>query len=226
MIYYTSDSRKIEFTPNENYIGSGIQGTVYKLDDDKCIKIYGEDTRKYDREVFELFKLLSLEGYCKLYDLLYNDKYQSEILGYTMKYYQKEVDNILLMPTEYTLDSFNTLYNSIKKLADNRVMARDTIPANAILGKDNITLIDFDACNFSTLDKDVLLEVNTNNILYLFRRLYEEGLKSMGKNIEDKNLAEYLDAIFAYNREPVKALKRRMSYSRTPMDLLPWEYRY
>ena len=86
MIYYTSDSRKIEFTPNENYIGSGIQATVYKLDDDKCIKIYGEDTRKYDREVFELFKALSLEGYCKLYDLLYNDKYQSKILGFTMKY--------------------------------------------------------------------------------------------------------------------------------------------
>lgn len=48
----------------------------------------------------------------------------------------------------------------------------------------------------------------------------------MGKNTEDDELSNYLDVIFAYSKEPVKALKRRMAYSKTPMDVLPYKYRY
>lgn len=40
MIYCTSDLRKVEFVPNKRLIGSGTQGKVYMLGDDKCIKIY------------------------------------------------------------------------------------------------------------------------------------------------------------------------------------------
>lgn len=227
MIYCTNDLRKVEFIPCDKPIGEGTQGKVYKLDDDKCIKIYGQDVIKYDPEMFGLFKHLSLEGYCKLYDLLYNDPFLDEIAGYTMKYYQNEVENILLMPIEYTLHSFNILYNSVKILADNRIFAKDTVPANAILGKDNVVLIDFDDCKRSIQDSKEVLEVNINNILYLFRRLYEEGLKKMGKNIDvDDELSDYLDALFSYSKEPVKALKRRMAYAKTPMEVLPWKYRY
>lgn len=227
MIYCTNDLRKVEFIPCDKPIGEGTQGKVYKIDADKCIKIYGHDVMKYEPEMFELFKNLSLEGHCKLYDLLYSDPFLDEIAGYTMKYYQNEVDNILLMPTEYTLHSFNILYNSVKVLADNRIFAKDTVPANAILCKDNVVLIDFDACKRTNQDSKAVLEVNINNILYLFRRLYEEGLKKMGKNIEgDNELSDYLDTLFSYSNEPVKTLKKRMSYSRTPMDVLPWKYRY
>ena len=102
----------------------------------------------------------------------------------------------------------------------------DTTPANAILEKDNVTLIDFDSCIMSEQDVNVILEVNINNILYLFRRLFEEGLKKMGKDINDDDLSDYLDALFAYSKEPVKALKRRMAYTKTPMEVLPWKYRY
>ena len=117
-------------------------------------------------------------------------------------------------------------YNSVKVLAENNIIAKDTIPANAILGKDNITLIDFDTCEKSRLDRESILEVNTNNILYLFRRLFEEDLKKMGKNVTDDELSDYLDALFSYSKEPVKALTRRMAYTKTPMEVLPWKYRY
>lgn len=226
MIYYASDHRKVEFIFDKRLIGSGTHGNVYMFDDDKCIKIYNSDVIKYNSEMFELFKKLSLHGYCKLYDLLYNDCFLDEVVGYTMKHYQMEVENILLMPTEYTIHSFNILYNSIKILADNRIIAKDTIPANAILGKDNVILIDCDACVKSVQCMENILEVNTNNILYLYRRLFEEGLKKIEKNIDDEELSDYLDALFAYSKEPVKALKRRMAYTKTPMEVLPWKYRY
>lgn len=226
VIYCTGELKRVEFNSDKKPIGSGTQGNVYRFENDKCIKIYDNDVTKYDPEMFKLFKELSLEGYCKLYDLLYNSPFLDEVSGYTMKYYQTEVDNILNMPTEYTIHSFNILYNSIKILADNRIIAKDTIPANAILTKDNVTLIDFDSCIRSSQDVNVILEVNINNILYLFRRLFEEGLKKMGKDTNDDNLSDYLDALFAYSKEPVKALKRRMAYTKTPMEILPWKYRY
>ena len=226
MIYYTEDLRKIEFSLNDEPIGVGTKGKVYRFDDDKCIKIYDKDVLKYNPEMFDIFKKLSLSGYCQLYDLLYTNPFLDEIAGYTMKFCQREVENILNMPTEYTIHSFNTLYNSIRVLADNKILANDTIPANAILGRDNVILIDFDACIKSEQDVNAILEVNTNNLLYLFRRLFEEGLRKMRKNICDDELSNYLDALFAYSKEPVKSLKRRMAYSKTPMELLPWKYRY
>lgn len=226
MIYYTSDLREIHFTNKQEPIGSGLQGAVYAFDRDKCIKIYKEDVFKYSKEIFMLLKELSLEGYCQLYDLLYSAIDQQEIVAYTMKKYISEVDNILNMPTEYTLHSFNTLYNSIKTLAENSIIVRDTIAPNAILTKEGIILIDMDSYRKSTLPKGQILEVNINNILYLFRRLFEEGLKKMDIDIQDDELTNYLDAIFAYSKEPVKALKRRMDYSKTPMDILPYKYRY
>ena len=76
-------------------IGVGTQGKVYRIDDDKCIKIYDNNVVKYDPEIFKLFKGLSLEGYCKLYDLLYNSPFLDKVSGYTMKYYHIEVNNIL-----------------------------------------------------------------------------------------------------------------------------------
>lgn len=226
MIYYTSDYRKIEYNLDGKLIGEGTQGKVYRLDDDKCVKVYKNDVIKIDPEVFKLLKDLSLDGYCRLYDLLYSDFEFQDLDGYIMQYLEKEIPNILLMPTEYTIHSFNILYNSIKVLAEYRIFIKDTIPVNAILTKDNVVLIDFDGYLKTNVSKEEVLEVNVNNLLYLFRRLFEEGLKRIGKNINDNELEEYLDAIFLYSKEPVKALEKRMSCTKTPMEVLPWKYRY
>ena len=40
MMYYTSDLKKVEYTPKIEPLGSGTQGSVYRLDENKCIKIY------------------------------------------------------------------------------------------------------------------------------------------------------------------------------------------
>ena len=82
-------------------------------------------------------------------------------------------------------------------------------------------------CILSLSNLNLCIRINnTNNILYLFKKLFEEGLKKMGKNIDDDELSEYLNILFAYSNEPIKSLKRRMAYTKTPMDVLPWKYRY
>lgn len=226
MIYYTSDLQKVEFTPNRELIASGKQGSVYDYGENKCVKIYGEDVQKYEPEIFALFKELSLEGYCKLYDLLYRDSNLQEVAGYIMQKYINEIENILNMSTEYTINSFEMLYNSVRILAENRIIVRDTTSYNAILSVDGIILIDMDSCNKTTLPVEDVLEVNVNNILYLFRRLFEEGLVKLGKDIADEELSKCLKDIFSYSKEPVKSLKKKLAYSKTPMEVLPFKYRY
>lgn len=224
MIYYTSDLRKMEYTPDEQFkIGEGTQGTVYKQGNNQCIKIYNGERTTFDPEIFELFQALVLPNYGKLYDLLYGDSGLQEVAAYTMEYYQSSAENILHMPTEYTLENFNILFNSIKSLADNRVLAKDLIPVNAILGKDNITIIDFDSCVRAQLDSEAVLEVNINNLLYLFKRLYRQELMKLGKDVDNnKVLSSYLNYLFSYSSEPVKTLKRKLEYTKTPMDSLYW----
>lgn len=226
MVYYTNDNRKVEFIAEGNPLGKGTQGIVYDYDVNKCIKIYFEDASRYSKEMFDLFKKLSLKGYAKLYDLLYSSADNEKIVAYIMEKYTREIENILTMPTEYTIDSFNTLYNSVSVLTENNIIAKDTIPCNAVLGKDGITLIDFESSNRVDLPKEIVREVNINNILYLFRRLFEEELKRFGKDILDDDLSNNLDRTFAYSSEPVKALKRKLAYCKTPMESLPYKYRY
>lgn len=223
MMYYTSDLKKVEYTPKIEPLGSGTQGSVYRLDENKCIKIYKEDSVTFDPEIFKFFKELSLKGYSKLHDLLYNDPDLRKVAGYIVDYYPTEVENILFMPLEYTLHNIDILYNSVKLLAENSILAKDTIPDNAILGKENITMIDFDTCRKSILSKSAILDVNTNNILYLFKRLYEEGLKKIGKDISNnEELSNYLESLFSYCKEPAKTLSKRMCGANKPYDLLYW----
>lgn len=224
MIYYTTDLRKLEIIPS-NFIGDGTQGKVYRLKDNICIKIYGKDVIKYNPEIFTLFKELSLPGFCRLYDLLYNNINLEKLTAYTMQYYSKEVENILLMPTEYTIHSFNLLYNSIKTLSENKILIRDALPKNTILTKDKIILIDSDDYIKSVQNKERVLQRNIERLLYLFKKLYEENLNKIINNIEDDELLEYLEALFCYNNEPVKSLQRRMAGAKVPLDILPRKYR-
>ena len=138
MIYYTSAGRIVKYIKNkQDIISYGIQGVVYHFKNDECIKLYYNDCEsRISKDMFLLYKELNLDNYCKLYDLLFNDK--NIIIGYIMKYYQSSKENILFMPTEYTIDNVFRLYNSLTILANNGVLARDLHCGNAIVGDSEI----------------------------------------------------------------------------------------
>ena len=116
----------LEYDFNSKIIISGRQGNIYKLEDDFCFKEYSVDSgqksiyddfgTKFNHEMFDYFKNNYRET-CMgtLYELLY-DKNISNVLGYTMKYYQENIDNVLNMPISYIIDNFSMRYELVDRL--------------------------------------------------------------------------------------------------------------
>lgn len=233
MNYYTKDGNLVFFeTTKDKLINSGSDGKVYHYGDNKCIKIYhNSQSKHFDEEIFALFKKLNLSGYCKLYDLLYSEN--SEISAHIMKYYHNSIDNILLMPTDYTLDNIASLFNSINILSANGIITRDMYYSNCIFCESEIIIIDFDKCSRElvpymehptveySFKKEELRSININNLLCMFYDIYKKSLEKLKISTEDGTSGkEYLDILFSYTCNPPKELSKKLSRVKKPIDLL------
>ena len=88
-MYYLDNGRELEFNNDlVNRVSKGSGGVVYRISDDKCIKLYYRDTYfKIEKEIFDLMKELNLNNFCKLGNMVYSDESRSKFVGYTMDYY-------------------------------------------------------------------------------------------------------------------------------------------
>ena len=221
MIYYTSNLKEIEFKPSTKPMGQGEQGYVYKFDENRCIKTYIEEMPTFDPEMFSLFKKISLNGYSKLHELLYSDPKLQKVTAFIADYYPSDANNILFMPTEYTLYNLDILYSSIRILSKYNIQVKDLIPKNVILGKEHITVVDYDSYKKTEKDIEELFKENIYNLMFLFRSLYKEAFKTLGVNIE-KNivLSNYINYIFSNCDEPLKLVRKKLNKVPRPIDLL------
>lgn len=220
MIYYKENSKPIEFTSKAEPVAQGEQGKIYKIDINKCIKVYTEGMPTITPEVFKIYKDLSLEGYSKLHEIWYRDEKLKAVGAYISDWYVKTRDNILFMPSEYTIHNLSVLYNSIEVLSKNQILVRDLIPQNVILGNDNMTVIDFDSCRLSTKPKEELERLNTCALLKLFRDIYKDSLRSLAVNVDkNKTLSNYIDNMFKNTGNCAKKLERKMPKGR-PIDYI------
>lgn len=233
MVYYTKDSREVEFSPSEdNYIHSGTQGSVYRYSADKCIKVYYDnETSCFEEDMFETFKKFNLANYCKLYELLYDEN--NRVSSFIMEYCESIKENILFMPTEYTLENLSLLFKSVNTLSAEGIITRDMYYKNVILREKEITIIDFDKCarvlapfmvkptvEYS-FKKEELRSTNINNLLCLFEDIYKESLKSLGIDVGSGSHArELLNYLFSYSYNPPKTLAKKLAGVKKPIDLL------
>ena len=119
-------------------IKHGLYGIVYKIGKDKCLKYITNDS-KSNPEVIEEIMKLDLESFYKIYKLLYDrDGYFS---GYTMKYYYSEDIDILIMPTDYTLDNFARIERDVKKISEKNILVDDLHIENVILNRNEFIII-------------------------------------------------------------------------------------
>lgn len=221
MIYYTENSKQVEIISKSFAISSGEQGYIHKLDDNKCIKSYIKGMPTIDPEIFKLYKELSLEGYSKLYDIFYRDPELQQVAGYTAKYYTEDPENLLFRSTEYTIYNLEVLYNAMKILSENQILVKDLIPRNIILGKDNVTVTDYDSCRLSAKNVEELTKQNIDSLMHLFKGLYKEAFKELAVNIEkNKELSNYINYFFSNGNEPIKKLQRKMKMAPRPIDFL------
>lgn len=232
MVYYNKDGQRVEFSPSEDkYISRGTQGSIYRYSDDKCIKIYHDnETSRFEEDTFNTFKSLSLANYCKLYELLYDENQMIKSL--IMEYCESIKENILFMPTDYTLENISSLFKSVNTLSSEGIITRDMYYKNVILRENEITIIDFDKCarvlvpfmikptTEYSFKKEELRSTNINNLLCLFEDIYKESLKSLGIDVKGGSHArELLNYLFSYSYNPPKTLSKKLEGVKKPIDL-------
>lgn len=219
MYLYDKEGQKVNIKPVKE-LGSGIQGKVYLLSDNTCIKVFSGV--KNDYRIIELIKKLNLNGFYSIYDLYYDKS--SKFKGYTMSYHNKEDIDIITEPTEYTLDNLEKLYKSISKLTELGVIATDLHTDNVIMNKEGITVIDADLYDKTVLyNNEKLMQKNINAVFSLFRQLY---LGSIDSNTSEYNplYSNTIISLFNHNiANPVEVTTKKLGKYKYPIDYLKHE---
>ena len=187
-VFYDKDGNKLLIYTHMGILGYGLYGVVYKIGKDKCLKHITNDSRSNSEVIEEIMKL-DLESFYKIYKLLYDrDGYFS---GYTMKYYDGEDIDILLMPTDYTLDNFAKMERDIKKISEKNIFVDDLHTENVILNRNELIVIDVDNYTFSTNEN--LLNSNITEVYRLFKELYIESMiKNYSETVDELRVIRQL----------------------------------
>ena len=203
-IFYDRDGKELFYDIDKPF-DCGSYGQVYKLNEKECLKWFldnEDDDVIDDMDVFYELISLDIDNFYKIYKLLYSDI--GTVEGYVMKYYSKDIDDILGMDMDYMLDSFNRLYETIKIISDKGINMCDMHPKNFILNKDGIVIIDAD--NYFR-DKGYFL-LNSNK-----KRLYNAFSELLG-SILDKYYKK--DLGWRKNRECFNEIYRLFSIDNSP----------
>lgn len=214
MKFYNYDGEKVDYHLLSK-IGGGSYGSVYKLSDFECIKVFRELDTGIDIDTIMFINDLGLDNFYEIYSFLFDKS--SNLRGYTMKYYLPEDNSILFRDTSYTLDNFFAIYNSINILSDNHIFIPDLHSDNVVLGSDNITVIDIDIYAKTVLfDQDKLRNKNNRALFSLFKMLYSEGLYNNGiyTDLDVRTINNLFDSTSLDNVKVLKKYKYPIEYIR------------
>lgn len=143
-IFYDKDGKELFYDLDKPF-DCGSYGQVYRINDNQCLKWFfdnEDDDVIDDMDVFYELMSLDIDNFYKIYKLLYSDIGTTE--GYVMKYYHKDIDNILGINMDYMLDSFYRLYETMKILSSKGINMCDMHAKNFISTNDGIVIIDAD----------------------------------------------------------------------------------
>ena len=231
MIYYTKDNNKI-FIPNsilnkEN--GHGKCGTVYKYNDDLCIKIYNRgidfDHCLLNTNIYEDLKKIKSDNLVDIKMALYKDKENKSITdAYLLTYYEEKYDDFLEIYTDYLLYNLEEIFKLIKEISIFKIRLHDLKRENLILTKNNIVLIDPDRWYFDNLSKEKIEKLNVNNITGLFGEIVKESLKNnyldflIENNLYDYVISNKLFPLTSNKDRAMKVLSKRLNSYKRPID--------
>lgn len=153
-------------------VGKGAEGDVFKLDDDKVIKIVDGDYVDYD--VMMTIKNLRLPNFYTIFELLSSKSASSRVYaGNISKFYESEDVDIWEMPSEWLIENYQGLCEAVSVLGEKRISLFDASVSNLIVNRDGITIIDTDLydrvsipCvkeNLDSLRLDIIYDLLYNN---------------------------------------------------------------
>lgn len=184
MINYYSLSKS---RTDNNILGNGSFGTVYRFNQDTCFKIMYTTVK--NQTVLKLMRTLPLEGIVNIKDFI--DK-SGNIVGYTMDLINKEDINLLTVDINYLIQSYLKLKKDIILLSNEHIRAIDLYPRNIIISNNGIRLVDLDLYKFE-YSNDLLMN-NSWSLKYLFELI-------LGSYIPD-DYYEYFENVMNTN-EPL-----------------------
>lgn len=221
MYLFNQNLEKIQYK-EENLIGTGSTSNVYKINDNRCIKVLN-NKYEFNIEILDIIKNMQLENYYKIYNYLYNKN--KKIKGYEIEYYKKSNINILNTSSEYTTYNFIRLYKSILKLSKENIFVSDLHTDNVIVTDNEIVVIDTDDYGKSVLyGKEELQERNIKTLLTLFANLYIESLSHDLDISEILYLTKKIQCTFDSKNinETVNNIPKTLTKYKTPLQYLKY----
>lgn len=227
MIYYTKDGKIVNYNGSNNSMMSGTQGKIFRLNSSVCLKEYSKDSEvksifdddgtRFNQEMFDYFKNnYSNSNMGELYDLLYDKKLMT-VLGYTMKYYEEVIDNILNMPVSYILDNFSLIYDLVIRLTDECIRIVDMHSGNIISTENGLIVIDYDKYYFDRdSSKEVLSYINKSALMSTFCGIFRNSLKKMGIDVDNnQELNNKISSLFTIGTTPLVLKYKLRSYNKS-----------
>lgn len=180
MYFWTEEGKRVSYKLPEPF-DSGMFGSVYKLPDDKCLKVLNKG-KELTPEILKLIRDLNLKNYYRIYEVLYSKT--GKVRAYPMKFYEAADIDILVAPVSYTLTSLCGLYESITTLAEHMVMVSDLHTRNVILTSTGVIAVDTDDYYYSnSKSKEQIRMKNIMALKYLFEQLFLEALDEYHQSI-------------------------------------------
>ena len=200
-----------------NKIGNGNNGTVYQIDNDKCLKIY-RSSAWVNVDTLKIIKDMKFNNYYKIYDMLY-DK-DSNFKGMIMKYYPQEEVNVLMMEKDYLLDNVNGLGRDILSLIEKGIFIVDLNIDNTIINRNGITVVDTDLYIYrEDYDRDLLGRMGYATFRSLVKSIIIDSI-SMDKPMEDVNIYKAIVENLVGNPFDTKSMEKKLVRCKYPMEYI------
>ena len=184
MSYYNKKYEKLDLSDMQ-YLNNGSCAKIF-CNKNIIFKEYYQKTiidYRLNEKMFDILKNIKNPHFIELFDI-YSDFNYIELLGnkikiipfivhaYTAMYYPDDSVNALFEHKDYILDNFRELEILFKLFTENMICTDDIKRDNAILGKNNIVIIDPDFFyTVETSNKEYVSTLNKLKLLNLFRSI-------------------------------------------------------
>ena len=182
--------------PTDTYIiKRGCFGTVRKLDDKTCVKLFDYETGA-DVKLLEEIKNIHLHHFDSLKEILYDEN--GNLKAYLMPIYNRDLPDYYSMEAKDFIRRFRSLYKDVLELTDRKIYIDDAKYRNTMNYKDTLKMIDYDFYYYSKSPK--LLYYNVGALLRLWMEIFLVQRKRNGYT----DLIKDSDIFYFFNPEEYK----------------------
>lgn len=220
MILFDETKKTVEFDlENMLFIGKGMFGKVYKINDNTCLKIFGVEHKRSEK-ILKKIRDLELDSYYNIYDL-YHDE-EKRFFGYSMKYYDNSDIDILGISKDYLLENYETMFEDIAVISKKLIEIIDLNYNNVIYTNEGIVIIDADLYRFSTASKKHLKYINNKYLQNLYINMILQQLeKKYGYDRYQINRMRNILLDYFYEKiDNPKVLERKLGRYEKPIEFV------